>query len=73
MRHCAGKKLNMLHLPGHDRFFHAFAFEKADHLGKLPDTDPKNVIRDLIDAGVRLLFYRDDGKGRTALAGALDN
>src|SRR6185369_14462430 len=68
--HCAAEDLNVLHLPGHNRFLHSFVFEETNHATKLADAHPLHALGVLVHRRIGLLANGSDDERHTRLARA---
>ena len=73
VRQCAGEYLHVLHLARHYRLLHTVRFEERDHLAKLADVYPKDVVGDLIDLGICLFLYRNYRQFGSGAFGTFNN
>src|SRR5215212_4330291 len=69
----ATEDLNVLHLPGHDRFVDAFFLEETNHAAKLSDTNPLHALGTAVHLRISLFADRRHDERHTGPARALDD
>src|SRR5438105_14997669 len=63
----------MLDLTGHDCFFHAFLFEKAQHLAELAHANPRHVFSKFLDLRIGFFTNRGDSNRHAGFARAFEH